>query len=235
MNALPDSQVRVHLVDADCFSRKGVAAQLNETNDLLVEDCFFSLEEYLKHRGIVPPDVLLISLPDSDPMSDRYLREVVSNFSETKIALLTINPTMQVLDDAYDSGIAGVISKHMIGVELPNYIRAIAEGYWVFIRPLSGGPCAKNPLREGLYKAYLRSLNPRDQAIVQRVALGMTNSQIARETFMSEGAIKKRLLDIFTDLGITKRVHLTLFACDAGTIRAKDLVKSLPESLRLGS
>lgn len=230
--ALP-TRVRVHLVDEDEFSRSAIAAQFNEANDLLLETCFNTVDQPLIEESYAPPDVLLVNVRSRDFSADCNLSEAVSKLPETKVALLTMNPSMEFLDDAYESGVAAVISKCMVSAGLPNYIRAIAEGYWIFIRPDTGGPCAAEPLREGLYKAYLRGLNARDQEIVRYVALGLTNLQIARKTHQSEGTVKKRLGDILTELGLFKRVHLALIACDAGIVRAKDLTATLPEDQRL--
>ncbi|MCS3494507.1 DNA-binding NarL/FixJ family response regulator [Arthrobacter sp. JUb119] len=234
-NVTSADKIRIHLVDEDGYSRSAITAQLGEASDLALEACFNTVEQSLTQKSFSAPDILLINILHPDLLSDHALSEAVSTLPETKVVLLTMNPSMDVLDDAYDSGIAGVISKRMVSAGLPNYIRAIAEGYWLFIRPETGGPCAAEPLREGLYKHYLRNLETADQEIVRYVALGLTNAQIAKEVHQSEGTVKKRLFDILAELGLSKRVHLALVACDAGIVRTKDLLATLAEDLRLGA
>ncbi|RBL98905.1 hypothetical protein C1H84_16840 [Glutamicibacter soli] len=222
-------KTRIHLVDADAFSRSAIISQLGETSDLIVESHYDTVAEALSQKEFQTPDMLLINSENNDPMSNQGINAAVRDLSRCKVALLTLGSSMQTLNDAYESGIAGVISKRMVSAGLATYVRAIAEGYWVFMRPEAGGPTGGYPLREGIYKSYIRNLSPLSYDILRHVALGLTNAQIARRVLVSEGTVKKRLTDMCFELGISKRVHLTVIACDAGVVRAKDLLSLNPE------
>lgn len=228
-SSISSSSIRVHLVDEDLYSRSAITAQLSEASDLVLETCFNTVEESLAQKDFSPPDVLLINILRSDLLADHRLGEAVLTLPEVKIILLTMNPSMEVLEDAYESGIAGVLSKRMASTELSTYIRVVVEGHWLFIRPENSRPRISSPLREGLYKRYLRNLDADEQQIVRYVALGLTNSQIAHKVHQSEGTVKKRLFNILAELGLSKRVHLTLLACDAKIVGAKDLISTLPD------
>ncbi|UYQ77345.1 LuxR C-terminal-related transcriptional regulator [Glutamicibacter sp. JL.03c] len=211
-------------MDSDEFSRTAILSQLNAASDLKVEASFVNIDTALSQKDFPAPDMVLINTADAELLENQSIGQAINHLPQSKIALLAANPSMQSLDDAYEMGIAGVISKRVGTAQLAHYVRAMIQGYWVFIRPESGAPKGRCSGLESRYKKYIRALDPLKQQLLRCVALGMTNSQIAEKVFISEGAVKRYLTDMCLDLGISKRVQLTLIASDAGLVTAADLI-----------
>lgn len=228
------SAERFYLIDDDPFSRSAIAASLEEFFGSEVR-VFNEWSDAAACDQEQHPNVVLVNLHHWDEQLLDALPDIVVQFSHSKVVLLVSNPTMQLLDEAFDCGMAGVLQKNIDPAELVAHLRSIIRGYWVFVRPGEGGPGPTAQLREGFYRTLLRERPERDLQIVRGVALGLTNRQIGQEVHMSESNVKVRVNRILVSLNLTSRTQLSLVAADAGLVRVRDLLKTKVSTLRAGA
>ena len=151
----------------------------------------------LSHIGVDFPGVVVsdIQLPGLDGVG--LLREVMETDPEIPVILVTGHGTVAVVVAAMQLGARNVIEKPF---HLPRLLgeirRALAQRRATLDRPRTAAAPA------------LSTLTPREREIVELVALGMTNAEIAGVTQITEGTVKRHLTHTFDKLGMSNRAQL---------------------------
>jgi two-component system response regulator DevR len=163
------------------------------------------------------PDVVLLDahLPDlSGPDVCRRLRAAVP---KAVVAMLTTFTDEELVSDCVRAGAQGYLLKDIAQLDLSRSINALARGEMVIdpkVVPLvlaaarqGAGAVGDEPM-----------LNPRQREVLQMVAQGLTNREIAARIHWSEPTIKKSVEEILLHLGARNRVHAAILATNQGWI-----------------
>jgi DNA-binding NarL/FixJ family response regulator len=220
-------RVRVVLVDDDDLMRAGLRSVLSsdETIDV-VGEAGDGREAVDRIRQLRPDLVLMdIRMPDLDGIS--ATREVLASSADVKVVVLTTFEEDDYIFDALSAGASGFLLKRTRPEELIAAIHTVAEGdsllspsvtRRVVDRMASQPPPVRTSRR-------LDELTPREREVLELVARGLSNREIAEQFVIEESTVKTHVKRILMKLRLRDRVQAVVFAYENGLTRpgrAKD-------------
>jgi DNA-binding NarL/FixJ family response regulator len=213
-----DASVRVRVVVADDHPvvRDGLVAMLETQPDLAVVGTAATGEDALALVTTSDPDVMLLDLemPRLDGVS--VLRRLQESGARTRVIVFTVFDTDERIISAVEAGAAGYLLKGAPRADVFAAIRAVASG-GSLLAPLATSAVLRRlrgdtPARSG------PSLTPREQMVLERLARGLGNKQIAAQLGIAERTVKFHVSSVFTKLGATNRTEAVTRAAQAGLI-----------------
>jgi two-component system response regulator DevR len=163
------------------------------------------------------PDVVLLDahLPDfSGPDVCRRLRVAVP---DAVVAILTTFTDDALVRDCVRAGAQGYLLKDIAQLDLSRSIQALARGEAVIDPKVTPQVLAAARQQVGT-GGEEQMLNPRQREILQLVAKGLSNREIAAHMNLSEPTIKNYVEEILLHLGARNRVHAAILATTHGWI-----------------
>lgn len=219
LNVSPGESLKIHVLAAES-TRMGsqlLAEALAQERDFDIsgiEAKGHALAEAIAQRK---PNVLLLSstMDGSPTMGFEIARHVRSSSADTKIILLMDTATPGAVVDAFRSGAQGVFSRSESSKALAKCIRSVHQGQiWANSAQLR---YLLQALREAPTMRMVDSrgdviLSKREHDVVQCVAEGLSNREIAKRLKLTEHTVKNYLFRIFDKLGVSSRVEVVLYA-----------------------
>jgi two-component system, NarL family, response regulator DevR len=205
--------VRILLVDGNRLFRAGIRTLLSQHSDLVVLDDVESGVDALKVLQTQEPDVVLmeVNLPDMNGLE--VLKQLRAGSEKVQVLFLTTVDDAEALLSAAEAGAAGYVLKDISPENLANAIRAVHEGR-TMINPM----LARRMMARLAAKAKdgappdKPKLGENEILILSRVALGMSDREIATKLHLSEATVKKQLRRIYGKLGARNRAQAALLA-----------------------
>ncbi len=214
-------RVRVVLVDDDDLMRAGLRSVLSsdETIDV-VGEAGDGREAVDRIRGLRPDLVLMdIRMPDLDGIS--ATREVLATSPEVKVVVLTTFEQDDYIFDALGAGASGFLLKRTQPEELIAAIHTVADGDSLLSpsvtrRVIDRMASQPSPIRAS---ARLDDLTPREREVLELVAQGLSNREIAERFVIEESTVKTHVKRILMKLRLRDRVQAVVFAYENGLTR----------------
>jgi DNA-binding NarL/FixJ family response regulator len=207
------SPIHVLVCDNSRIHSNLLAEALSRDHRLLIVGAASSSQEFFKDARLQTPDVVIISAQlDDDPFGGMaILREFHETHPTIPAVILLDAPRREVVLDAFRAGARGIFNKHESLKMLCKCVRVVFEGQvWagssevIFaLEALSSVPTSRCKDVGGL-----NLLSPRELQIVNYLAEGLTNREIAESVGLSRHTIKNYLMKIFDKLGVSNRVEL---------------------------
>ena len=216
------SRIRVLLVDDDALMRAGLAAILSsdETVEVVGEapDGRVAVERIRQLR----PDVVLmdIRMPDLDGIE--ATREAVTAAPATRVVILTTFEDEDYIFGALTAGASGFLLKRTSPEELLAAIKAVAAGDSLLSPSVTRrviDRMARLPTGEAVLDERLGNLTPREREVLEQLARGLSNSEIAEELVIEESTVKTHVKRILMKLHLRDRVQAVIFAYESGLTR----------------
>ena len=220
------AKTRVMIIDEQAFFRAGVRQALSQQDDLEIVEC----DPNHDTMAIIEANLPDITLLGSDLATHSGLelgRKIARNFPNTKVIILSPDPNDEELFEVIRSAAVACLKKNSSAVELVETIRRASRGEYpinesVMTRPM----VAKHVLNQFQDLASLGSnaetivalLTRRETQILNYVADGNTNKQIARILNISEQTIKNHVSAILRKLNANDRAHAVVLAIRHGWI-----------------
>lgn len=196
--------VTVGVVDDSDIMRKGLLALLGTDPGLEVVGQAGDGDEALALVRAHRPDVLLLDvrMPRRDGLS--IVSEVAA---QTRVLMLTFTDDDASIHRAMSDGAAGYLVHGTFDAEsLAHMVRATASGAApvsaVAMRAIQRGPVAAVPEPAGDL-----GLSARQVEVMDLIAEGRSNSDIAKHLFLAEKTVKNHINQIFAVLGVTTRAE----------------------------
>ena len=203
--------VRVFLLDDHEVVRWGVRGLLEAEDDLTVTGEASTAEEALGRIPSTQPDVAVLDvrLPDGDGVE--VCREIRSRHPEIQCLMLTSFADDEALFSAIMAGAAGYVLKQIKGSDLVDAIRRVAGGASLLDPSVTGrvlerlrAPPEEN---EGISR-----LSDQERRILELIAEGRTNRQIAEEIYLAEKTVKNYVSSMLMKLGMQRRTEAAAYA-----------------------
>lgn len=162
-------------------------------------------------------DVALINAALADgPMGGfSALRQIHSFYPQVKPIIMLERPDADLITTAFRGGARGVFPRFELFGLLCKCVRAVHEGQiWANSRDLQyllEALASAAPLRPVNVNGA-RLLTTREEHVINLVAQGLTNREIAKKLSLSESTVKNYLFRVFDKLGVSSRVELVLYS-----------------------
>ncbi len=221
--------IRVALVDDQAMVRVGLRMILESEPDIEVcceaADGADAVELFAAHQ----PDVVLmdIRMPGVDGLT--ATSAVTRAHPDARVVILTTFDDDEYLYGALRAGASGFMLKSADGDTLVNAVRVVASGEALlapevtrrvieqFVRspasPEAGMPSPATPSPEAI-----GDLSDRELEVLQHMARGLSNQEIAKELFVSATTVKTHVSHILTKLGVRDRVQAVVEAYESGIV-----------------
>jgi DNA-binding NarL/FixJ family response regulator len=205
--------IRILIVDDHAMVRFALTEAIQRHSDLtLVGEAQNGRSAVALYRKLRPDVVTMdFKLPDQD--GDQVVAEIRAEFPEARVVLLSIFENSESIWRATQAGVLGYVSKAAKVAEVIQAIRSIAVGKTYF----SSGLEEKLAARQ-----RQESLTPRELAVLELVAVGHSNKEIAAALNLSLSTVKLHLQNIFSKLGAQDRTQATAAAFQRGIVRLKE-------------
>ena len=149
---------------------------------------------------------------------DAARREIRSRLPEVACLMLTSYSDDDALFEAIMAGAAGYVLKQIRGNELVSAVRKVASGASLLDSAVTGRVLARLRNPEPTDER-LASLSTQERRILDLIALGYTNRQIANEILLAEKTVKNYVSNLLTKLGMERRTEAAVFAARLSVAR----------------
>jgi two-component system, NarL family, response regulator DevR len=203
--------IRVFLLDDHEIVRRGVRELLETVEDFEVVGEAGTAEEGLARIPPTKPDVAIIDMRLPDGNGVEVCREVRSREPEVQCLILTSFADDEALFDSIMAGAAGYLLKQIKGTDLVDAIRRVAGGQSLLDPEITARVLER--LRKGDEEdERVARLTDQERKILDLIAEGMTNRQIAERLFLAEKTVKNYVSNLLSKLGMERRTEAAVFA-----------------------
>jgi DNA-binding NarL/FixJ family response regulator len=205
--------VRILVTDDHPVVRAGLSGMLSGEPDFEVVGEAQNGKEAVAFVGELKPDVVLMDLrmPEMDGVT--AIGHIKTDHPDVNILVLTTYESDADILRAIETGATGYLLKDTPREELFGAIRTVAQGQ----SPLAPGVAAR--LMQRVRDPEEEGLSTREIEVLELVAHGTSNKEIAKQLWVSETTVKSHMLHIFDKLGVTDRTAAVTEALKRGIIR----------------
>lgn len=218
--------ISVALVDDQTMVRVGLRMIIEAEDDIRVvaegSDGSEARTLVAEHQ----PDVVLmdIRMPGMDGL--QATREVLAASPDTHIVILTTFDNDEYIYEALKAGASGFLLKSVEGDALIEAIRVVASGDALLspevtrrvIEQFTSESSPRDPDTHVPSAEAIGDLSEREVEVLQLMARGMSNQEIAQELWVSATTVKTHVSHILTKLGVRDRVQAVVEAYDSGIV-----------------
>ena len=208
--------VRLVLVDDHPVVRAGLRAMFSAQPNLVVVGEASSAAEAVHAAEVLRPDVVVMDLQLGEGGDGiAATRSIVERGLPSRVLVLTTYDTDLDIARAIDAGAIGYMLKDAQPERLYRAVLAVANGETAFAAPV-----ANRVLRAMRGGPAGGSLTTRELEIVECLARGLSNRDVARTLFVSEATIKTHLVHIYAKLGVDNRAAAVSVSIERRLLRA---------------
>ncbi|MFF5175808.1 response regulator [Micromonospora sp. NPDC000089] len=203
--------IRVFLLDDHEVVRRGLADLLQSGGDIEVVGESGSAPEATRRIPALRPDVAILDarLPDGNGID--VCRDVRAVDSSIKGLILTSYEDDEALFAAIMAGAAGYVLKQIRGTDLVDAVRRVAAGQSLLDPAITTRVLER--IRSGVEQPReLKTLTEQERRILEYVAEGLTNREIAGKMFLAEKTVKNYVSSVLAKLGLERRTQAAVLA-----------------------
>ncbi|SBT38769.1 response regulator [Micromonospora narathiwatensis] len=203
--------IRVFLLDDHEVVRRGLADLLTNSGDIEVVGESGSAQEASRRIPALRPDVAILDarLPDGNGID--VCRDIRAVDSSIKGLILTSYEDDEALFAAIMAGAAGYVLKQIRGTDLVDAVRRVAAGQSLLDPAITTRVLER--IRSGVEQPReLKSLTEQERRILEYVAEGLTNREIAGKMFLAEKTVKNYVSSVLAKLGLERRTQAAVLA-----------------------
>ncbi|ACV80885.1 response regulator [Nakamurella multipartita] len=206
--------IRILLVDDHPVVRLGLRALFDQEDDLTVVGEAGTPEEAVAAVRELQPDLVLMDLQLGRAGNGADVTQAIRSGPDAPpVLILTNYDTDGDIIRSIEAGASGYLLKGAPPDELLLAVRSAAAGESALAPPIA------SRLLERL-RTPQTSLSPREIEVLERVAAGRSNGEIARELVITEQTVKSHLVHIYTKLGVSSRTAAVSLARERGILRS---------------
>ena len=209
--------IRVLVVDDQAIVRDGLVTVLSLVPDLQVTGEAADGAEAIAAVDRDAPDVVLMDLRMPGTDGPTATARIVAHHPQVAVLVLTTYADDESIVTALRAGARGYLTKDAGRTEIATAIRAVASGQSTFDATVGarlvaqlagggGGAMASAPAVPALRDRF-PDLTPREADVLEHIAAGRTNPQIAAELFLTVPTVKSYVNQVFAKLGVATRAE----------------------------
>jgi DNA-binding NarL/FixJ family response regulator/class 3 adenylate cyclase len=213
----------VVIVDDQALVRAGFRMILDAEDDVEVVGEAGSGMEAIAEVQRLRPDIVLmdVRMPELDGIE--ATRQLLAEGASSKVVMLTTFDMDEYVYEALRAGASGFLLKDTPPEQLVAGIRAVASGEALLAPSITRRvieefvrrppEAARTPPPE------IAELTEREQEVLQHLARGLSNAEIAKELFVSDTTVKTHVARILMKLRLRDRVQAVVFAYESGLVQ----------------
>jgi DNA-binding NarL/FixJ family response regulator len=211
--------IRVVLADDHPVYRDGLAALLGSVDGLDVVGTAANGQEAVEVTGETQPDVVVMDVNMPGLNSIEATRQVTTDSPHVGVVVLTMSEEDSTVFAAMQAGARGYLLKGADQSEIVRAVTAVAHGEVIF------GPAMARRVAEyfsaaassgSVMASVFPELTAREREVLDLVAAGRSNAQIASALFLSPKTVRNTVSNIFAKLHVADRAEAIVRARDAG-------------------
>ena len=230
MTTDPDARpIRIVIADDHPVYRDGLRALVGRSPDLELAGEAATGLEAVSVAESTQPDVVLMDLRMPGMSGIDATRAILERRPDTRILILTMSEDDDSLFAAMRAGARGYLPKDADSEELVRAIRAAALGEVIF------GASIATRMQSWFSASRNRSIDPfpdltdREDEVLELVARGLPNPEIARRLSISDKTVRNHVASIFNKLRVADRAGAIVRAREAGLGREGETREPLPD------
>lgn len=217
------SRLRVLLVDDHEVVRTGLKALIESQDDMTVVGEAANADEAVRRVGYDTPDVVVLDVRLPDKSGVEACRDIRERFPDVKVLMLTSFADEEALMAAILAGASGYVLKRIRSSELLSDIRRVGAGESLLDPEMTEKLFSR--LRSGSEEDELLSrLTKQERAIVNHIADGLTNRQIADEMFLAEKTVKNYVSTLLSKMGMSRRSEAAAYVARAQAEKGEPVI-----------
>ena len=214
---------RLLVADDQAMVREGFSALLDAQDGLTVVGQASDGREAVERVDELAPDVVLmdIRMPRLDGLA--ATREVLARHEGVRVLVLTTFDVDDYVYEALRSGASGFLLKDAPAEDLVRAVRVVAAGEALLAPSVTRRLIAEFAARTVTGRAdppRLAVLTAREREVLERMARGLSNTEIAATLVLSEQTVKTHVGHVLAKLGLRDRVQAVVLAYETGLVVA---------------
>jgi RNA polymerase sigma factor (sigma-70 family) len=214
-----ESPVRVLIVDDDDLMRAGLRGVLSNDETIEVAGEARDGRDAIYRTRLLKPDIVLmdVRMPNLDGIS--ATRELLAAFPEVRVVILTTFEQDDYIFGALSAGASGFLLKRTAPEDLLAAIHTIAAGDSLLSPSVTSRVIermAQQPAPDESIDTRLEELTPREREVLELVARGLSNGEIAEALVIEESTVKTHVKRVLAKVGARDRVQAVIFAYESG-------------------
>jgi len=216
-------KIRLLLIEDNRLLREGLTAMLKKQKDMQVVETVGNGENILAIMRKYKPDILLLDLGLRSRSSLNLVKLVKKNFSTPKIIVMDLIPLQADVFQFVQEGVSGFILKDATVNDFLKTIRSVAKGSQVLPNNLTGSlfsQIVKHAVNKSKQSSLMDSvrMTKREKQVIELIAEGCTNKEIAQELHLSTYTVKSHVHNILEKLALSTRVQIAKYLHDSKKI-----------------
>ena len=213
--------IGVLLADDQAMVRTGFRMILESDPDIGVVGEAANGEQATASARRLRPDVVLmdIQMPGVDGL-EATRRITADPELHSRVVILTTFERDEYVFEALQAGASGFLLKNAPPEELLHAVRVVADGDALLAPSVTRRIIEQfaHPRSNPELGARLESLTHRELEVLQLLASGKSNAELAAELFVTEGTIKTHVSSLLSKLGLRDRVQAVVLAYESGLV-----------------
>ncbi len=214
--------IRIALADDQAMLRAGFRLLLESHADMEIVGEAETGAEAVQLVQDVQPDLILmdVQMPDMDGIAATQ-QLLAEPGCTTRVLVLTTFQRDDYLFDALRAGASGFLLKTAPPEDLVAAVRTVADGNSLLDPAVTGSVIERfASAGPGVARSdRLDELTEREREVLEEVARGRSNAEIAENLFVGESTVKTHVSSVLSKLGLRDRVQAVVFAYEHGLIR----------------
>ena len=209
--------VRVFVVDDHELIRLALRTLIEGEEDLTLVGEAATATEALARVPPTRPDVAIVDLHLEEGDGVQVCRELHARHPEVRCLVLTAHAHEREVIGAIEAGASGYVLKERLGRDVIDAVRRVAGGATVLDD--AAARQVVNRLRSGASSergGALRRLSDQERRILELIAEGRTNRQIAEAMFLAEKTVRNYVSNLLAKLGMERRSEAAAYGARLG-------------------
>jgi len=204
-------KIDVFLLDDHEVVRRGLRELLESEDDIEVVGEAGTAEEALARIPPTRPNVAVLDVRLPDGNGVEVCREIRSSHPEIKCLILTSFADDEALFQSIMAGAAGYVLKQIKGTDLVDAVRRVSDGQSL-LDPAVTARVLERLRTPPETDERLARLTEQERKILDLIADGLTNRQIAERVHLAEKTVKNYVSNLLTKLGMERRTQAAVYA-----------------------
>ncbi|MBA7605927.1 Transcriptional regulatory protein DegU [subsurface metagenome] len=221
-----NNKILVFIVSQQSLFQQGIEHSLSGVADIAISGIVEVGDQALSAIDNLPPDVAIVDIDGPSDDSLALAHRIKQRSPNIGVIVLTSNPNDTDLFQALKAQAVAYLSKEVTADQLISIIRRVANGEHPINESLTTRPKIAEHVLHQFQELYWRSeaesflspLTPRETEILNYIAKGYLNKQIAAELGISEQTIKNHVTSILRKLNANARTEAVVVAIKQGLI-----------------